>query len=330
MAGIRQKSKKRENISYPPSRSHVSRHETSVAGKAKKSAKTLPANRAATVDYPSENQRYPADGATKTGLSLFAKLFAVFAIALALITLIVLLPAFRLDHVDITGNVDIATADILSVVDLEPERHAFLDLGPGLLNYLTLRYGALETKLLQAFPELATVKARFSWPSGILIQVTERVETACIRNGLKYALVDSTGKVIRLVDSPPEYLPVIEEFNSLEPLTPGRQLSEDEMKLLEICTEITAQLILSDKAFPESKSLIDLTKSISPQANGFATLILQFDNEAIWRVKVSDSRSLPEAIRKLHEMTESRKLLDQGSGQLDLTADMIVFRRDNP
>ncbi|MGI6090463.1 MAG: cell division protein FtsQ/DivIB [Saccharofermentanales bacterium] len=330
MAGIRQKSKKIENISYPPSRSNASRQQTRVAGKAPKSAKTLPANQAATVDYPSEKQRYPAGGATKTGLSLFAKLFAFFAVALALITLIVLLPAFRLDHVDITGNVDIATADILSVVDLESERHAFLDLGPGLLNYLTLRYGALETKLLQAFPELATVKACFSWPSGILIQVTERVETACIRNGLKYALVDSTGKVIRLVDSPPEYLPVIEEFNSLEPLTPGRQLNEDEMKLLEICTEITAQLILSDKAFPESKPLIGLTKSISPQANGFATLILQFDNEAIWRVKVSDSRSLPEAIRKLHEMTESRKLLDQGSGQLDLTADMIVFRRDNP
>ena len=330
MAGIRRKSKKRENISYPPSGSNADRRQTKVAGKVKKSVKSSQAKRTVTVDYPSEKKRYPTDAATKTGLSLFAKLFAFFAIALALVTLIVLLPAFRLEYVEITGNVDVATEDLLSAVDFKPERHAFLDLGPGLFNYLTLRYGSLETKLLQTFPELASVKACFSWPSKILIQVTERVETACIRNGLQYALVDSTGKVIRLVDSPPEYLPVIEEFKSLEPMTPGRQLNEDEMKLLEISTEITAQLILSDKAFPESKSLIDLTKSISPQVNGFATLILQFDNEAIWRVKVSDGRSLSEAIRKLHEMTESKKLLDQGSGQLDLTTDMIVFRRDNP
>ena len=175
MAGIRRKSKKRENISYPPSGSNADRRQTKVAGKVKKSVKSSQAKRTVTVDYPSEQKRYPTDAATKTGLSLFAKLFAFFAIALALVTLIVLLPAFRLEYVEITGNVDVATEDLLSAVDFKPERHAFLDLGPGLFNYLTLRYGSLETKLLQTFPELASVKACFSWPSKILIQVTERL-----------------------------------------------------------------------------------------------------------------------------------------------------------
>ena len=123
---------------------------------------------------------------------------------------------------------------------------------------------------------------------------------------------------------------MLEDFGGLELLVPGRQLDEDEMKILETCTEITAQLILSDKVHPDSQALAILTKSIQPLKNGYANLILQFEDETVWRVKISNGRSLADDVKKLHELIDSGKLLGQGSGQLDLTTDKMVFRKDNP
>lgn len=249
---------------------------------------------------------------------------------LALITIIVLLPAFRLEHVEIKGNNYVSSEAIYRELNFKQDRHAFLDLGPSLKNIVLMRYGKIEAHLLETFPEISSVKANFSWPSGIKIQVEEGIETACIRSGLEFALIDSSGKVLRLVDSAPDYLPVLEDFGGLELLVPGRQLDEDEMKILETCTEITAQLILSDKVHPDSQALAILTKSIQPLKNGYANLILQFEDETVWRVKISNGRSLADDVKKLHELIDSGKLLGQGSGQLDLTTDKMVFRKDNP
>ncbi len=257
-------------------------------------------------------------------------MFASFAVALALLTLIILLPAFRLDHIEVTGTSDLAEEDIKNIISLETGRHAFLDLGPEFKKIFSFRYGDIETKLLRAYPELATAKASFSWPSGILISLQERVETACIRNGLRYALVDREGYIIRLVEEEPDYLPIIEGMTRFEELIPGSQLNEDELDMLTTATEITAQLILTDQAYPDEKSLVALTKSIRPQEHGFALLVLEFDNEITWRVKLSNDRSMPEDIRKLQELITSEALQEKGSGQLDLTTDKIVFRRDNP
>ncbi|HHU07742.1 MAG TPA: FtsQ-type POTRA domain-containing protein [Clostridiaceae bacterium] len=263
-------------------------------------------------------------------MSLFAKLFALFAVVLSLITLILLLPAFRIDHVEITGNTDLTEQDIKKIIDIEIGRHAFLDLGPEFMKVIKFRYGDIESELLSAYPELATVEARFSWPSGILVQLQERVETACIRYGFKYALVDRDGYVIRFIDDAPEYLPVIEGMANFETLEPGDLLSENDRGLLTTATEIAAQLILIDQAYPDDASLLALTRSISPENHGFAFLILQFDTNNVWRVKVSNDRTLSEDIRKLQELVTSDVLLEKGSGQLDLTTDKIVFRKDNP
>ncbi len=327
MTARKKRNKNQNNLDYFPSGNNIYDKQGT---KQRRSKKQTAKKSGSVVDYPTEKKQSAPNRAQKKGLSLFAKLFALFAVVLALVTIVVLLPAFRLDHIEIDGTVDLAEQEINDVIDLQIGRHAFLDLGPGVKNIISFRYSGIEAELLKTFPELAAVEARFSWPSGISVKLQERIETACIRTGLKYALVDRDGYVIKLIDEEPEYLPVIEGMGSFEAYEPGSQLDEEQRDLLAVAAEITAQLILTDQAYPDDISLVSLAESISPENNGFAFLLLQFDNNIVWRVKVSNGRTLSEDIRKLQELVTSGVLEEQGSGQLDLTTDKIVFRKDNP
>ncbi len=300
----------------------IQRQRNSIKNQAKR--------KAAVIDYPMGREAAAYKRAGKQGLSAFEKLFAFFALVLAIVTIVSLLPQFRLKQIEISGNIEIDQEQILELIELEDDQHMIYGLGPGLKKIFSWRYGGIEEKILTSFPQLSLARVSFSWPSSLRIELEERLGISSIRNGAGYALVDKEGIVISTSAEAVSYLPIIEGISGLEVLEPGQNVSEEKLDLLLTATEITAQLILADEISTSSQSLLKMSKSISPMPHGLAIINLLFDSGVVWRVKISSGSTLPDNINKIHELMLNEELLSQGSGQLDLTSERIVFSKDSP
>ena len=105
MTARKKRNKNQNNLDYFPSGNNIYDKQGT---KQRRSKKQTAKKSGSVVDYPTEKKQSAPNRAQKKGLSLFAKLFALFAVVLALVTIVVLLPAFRLDHIEIDGTVDLA------------------------------------------------------------------------------------------------------------------------------------------------------------------------------------------------------------------------------
>lgn len=61
---------------------------------------------------------------------------------------------------------------------------------------------------VEALPEVASVTLRTSFPSTVVLTVTERVAIGYVKDGSGYRLVDKTGDQFRLLTAPPARLPL--------------------------------------------------------------------------------------------------------------------------
>lgn len=108
-------------------------------------------------------------------------LLTVILVVVALTT-----PIFNIRFVTITGYQRLAEEEIRKAANIPPEKNIFL---------VSTKRIAQQVETLTYVKE-AKVKRRI--PDKITISVTERVETASIKAGGGYAIIDDTGHVLRL------------------------------------------------------------------------------------------------------------------------------------
>lgn len=247
---------------------------------------------------------------------------------LALGLLVAFLPVFRLQTYEITPTRAMTTAAIEAAVLQKPGDHLFQGLGPGLDQWLGLRYGQTEARLAQVFPYIRTVRASLDFPSQIRIEIEERVEVSYVSIPDGCVLLDKEGYALLILPDPPPGIPVIEGV-SVRSLNLGQPLTVQVPDSMNSAVSLLGAIIDADKDTRTPQKLLSQVRQIRPLSNGrlFLTLVLPATGDEL---TVAAETSMDQ----LDDMLWLRFAMDQGAldyrgkGVLDLTGSRRIFIPD--
>lgn len=122
---------------------------------------------------------------------------AAVAVAVLLTWLVAFSPVFGVRTVTVRGTHALTAAQVDAAAGI---RH-----GTPLVR---LDAAAIAHRVEAALPDVADARVSTSFPSTVVIAVTERVPLGYVKHGTRFALVDSTGAQYRSVRSAPKQLPL--------------------------------------------------------------------------------------------------------------------------
>ena len=119
-------------------------------------------------------------------------------VVVAVVAALLMLPVFRVRHVQVVGERQVSEADVLRLAAV-PDDTAMIRLG---VDAISARVATL--------PAIARVKVVRVWPDTVRIEVDERRPVAYTQlAGGGYGLIDPHGQVYRAIDTPPTGLPQV-------------------------------------------------------------------------------------------------------------------------
>lgn len=128
-------------------------------------------------------------------------LIAIAVLAVLVTALMVWIVAFSpllgVKTVTVHGTRSLSAAQVRAAAAIAP--------GAPLLRLDT----AAIARRVESVPDIALARVRTSYPSNVIITVTERVAVGCVASGGRYVLVDKTGDQYRAVQAKPPGLPLL-------------------------------------------------------------------------------------------------------------------------
>jgi len=249
-------------------------------------------------------------------------------LAVALGLLVAFLPAFRLQTYEITPTRGMTPAAIEAAVPIRPGDHLFQGLGPGLDQWLGLRYGRTEELLIQKFPYIRTVRAYLDFPSQMQINIEERVEVAYVSIPDGCVLLDKEGYALLILPEPPAGIPVIEGV-SVRALNLGQPLTVQVPDSMNSAVSLLGAIIDADKDTRTPQKLLSQVRQIRPLSNGrlFLTLVLPGTGDEL-TVAAENSMDQLDDMLWLRFAMDQGALDNRGKGVLDLTGTRRIFIPD--
>lgn len=113
---------------------------------------------------------------------------------------------FRVDEVQVTGNVRYTAQEIIDVTGIKAGDNLF-----------TLDRARLAREIQSRLPYIRTVSVRRALPDGVVISVTEGRAVAAVAHEGRWWLIDSNCKLLEAVASPGDYAAV----TGISPLAPA-------------------------------------------------------------------------------------------------------------
>lgn len=121
-------------------------------------------------------------------------------------------PFFAVQTVELTGNLYLRQADVLSIAGVEATENLF---------DINVRQA---TARLQAHPQVEAASVRRRLPSTLVVRIVEREPAAVIATSDRFAAVDRNGRVLVVTQSPRHALPLITGLQ-IDQVTPGEALA---------------------------------------------------------------------------------------------------------
>ncbi len=248
---------------------------------------------------------------------------------LVLILCIWFLPFFRVQEVQVLGLGEREAQNVRETAAVRPGQHLLAGLGPSPWKLLTLRWGKLEEKILQTYPDLLHVTVRPALPGTLRIRVERRIAIACLAlDSGERALIDKTGTVVRIL-SPEEAagMPVIQDL-SLQSARPGQQLGDKLMEELRPQILVLSAIINSGRGDKSGDfQLLSHVTRLGHYANRQRYMDLTGEDlgEGL-RVLLGDDASLGDDMIWLRYVLRNGKLKNLSNGILDLSSSRKIFR----
>ena len=136
---------------------------------------------------------------------------ALAAAIIAIVLLILFLPAFRVRNAHVEGNVVMTDQQVLRELKLEYNAHLMGGVSGNILDIIRLDYGKTEERIKRENPYIEDIRVSVKLPSTVDVQIKERMKVCYIRTPDGYAALDREGIVLELTsfDAKKSVRPVI-------------------------------------------------------------------------------------------------------------------------
>ena len=276
------------------------------------------------------NRKTENVGKAKSGFRMTKGLIALVVLCAVLLAavFVMVLPVFRVRHVDIVGCSSAEAAQILEAVSISEGDHLLARVSGDVGSVLTLRYGRVESDLVEMFPGIEGVSVQVSLPSSVKISISKRVKIGCIQVSDGYASVDKEGCVLSLSDKPEEGMPVLQGLN-VEAAVPGEQIVLKDSVQLDICYAILNAILLADreKSKADDFRFMPLVRSVRYVDSVTSYLVIALpETQKQLTVRVGAVNELAEKMRWLRRAASQGTFDELEFGILDMTGDEYVYR----
>ena len=259
---------------------------------------------------------------------LFSVLFAILLAAILIVTL----PQFYIKQIDVVGCNEISKEALLSSSGLAVGEHLFHNLGGGIIQLFTLRYGNIEKELSSDYPYINDIKIRIVFPSKVLLTIDERQKIGYAELPDGYAVIDTEGVVVELSEgAAPSGVPLMEGL-PVRSSALGEKIDMTEGKGLNTCITILNAILAADenKSKNSDFSLMKCVRSVRSLQGSttFLTLILP-STQKEFLIRIGSLKNITADMSWLRYAAEQNKFDSVGDGVLDMSGEEYTFRPVN-
>lgn len=267
----------------------------------------------------------------KLGLApRYRPFFVSLSIVLFLVSVIFLLPVFRMNTIEIHGLYQLTREQVLQVSGLKEGQHLLTHLGGNLESLLSLRYGYAEKSLQQNFTEIKSVKIYPEFPQKIRIDLEERVPLAYLKVDEAYAQMDKEGVVMKISFLPPKDAPVIVGKLS-ESIKTGQKINYRLRNAIGKAMLVLYEMLKLDESTGDGFHLIDQVEGIRILSRDDLLLSIKSDKvkepteESVYYVRFSTKDKIKEHVNWLRQSLRSKVFEKLGTGLIDISGQQKVF-----
>lgn len=260
----------------------------------------------------------------------YRSLVVGFSVLLFLISVLFLLPIFRMERIEVSGLYQLTRQQVVQVSQLKEGQHLLTRLGGDLETWLTLRYGRAERALKQTFTEIESVKVYPQFPGVIKIDLVERVPLTYLKIDEAYAQIDKEGVVMKISSTPPKDAPVIVGKTS-ESIKTGQKISYSLRNSIGKTMLVLYEILKLDESLEDGYYLIDQIESIRILSREAILLVLKAekneedDTENVYYIRFSTSEKIKENTDWLRQALKSKVFEKLGTGLIDISGRQKVF-----
>lgn len=243
--------------------------------------------------------------------------------------LFAILPQMHLNRIEVTGCSEVPQDELLKSTGLVNGEHLFRNLGGGIVQIFTLRYGNMESELRKEYPYIDNIVIQVVFPSCVRITVTERQKIGYIKIPDGYAVIDMNGYVVELSgDSPPQNVPLMLGL----PVTSaslGEKIDMTESKRFNTCISVLGAILAADENNSDSSgfSLMSCVRSVRPVKTGttFLTILLPSTGQELL-VRIGSLKKITTDMNWLRYAASQNRISGGDGGVLDMSGENYTYR----
>ena len=257
---------------------------------------------------------------------------AVICLALAIIAIVLLimfLPAFRVRNAHVEGNVVMTDQQVLRELKLEYNAHLMGGVSGNILDIIRLDYGKTEERIKRENPYIEDIRVSVKLPSTVDVQIKERQKVCYIRTPDGYAALDKDGVVLELTsfDAKKSVRPVICGLN-VTYAELGKPVKISNMNDYKKAIIVLGSILAADNAsIGDAYSMFENTLEVRILPSGFMFLTVYSPKGKLIQIKFDSLDKISDKTAWLLYAFNSDALdIPKTKGFLDMTGDDPTLR----
>ena len=226
-------------------------------------------------------------------------------------------PSMRIDHIEINGNYEFTDEQIMDALDVHIGDHI---LKPTLSRSMSL---------VRSTPYIIDIDVDIDFPSGLVINVTERHRLAYIRVPDGYAVIDDEGVILDFQ--------TFDDANDVHPILCGLDLNgvvigqrtdiTESLKFRKMILVLGAVLDADRGSIRnDGYSFYDSVREIRVLSSGLIFLTIELPDGTILQVKLAGVENIDDNMQWLLYAIRADAFEGLPAGSLDMTDDEKIYR----
>ena len=268
----------------------------------------------------------------REAISLSRRGITVICLAIAIIAVVLLvlfLPAFRVRNAHVEGNVVMTDQQVLRELKLEYNSHLMGGVSGNILDIIRLDYGKTEERIKRENPYIEDIRVSVKLPSTVDVQVKERMKVCYIRTPDGYAALDKDGIVLELTsfDAKKSVRPVICGLN-VTYAELGKQVKISNMNDYKKAIIVLGAILAADNAsIGDTYSMFENTVEVRILPSGYIFLTVYSPKGKLIQIKFDSLEKISDKTAWLLYAFNSDALdIPKTKGFLDMTGDDPTLR----